>query len=243
MKKKGLLFILSVALIFSLQLSPIVNAQQAQPQQAEKSEFTEATRPEENYLARFHALERVEYLMKSNIDKIYMLKIIVTNYKDQGWEKDYEACYNGYKKGMDYYYKRDVIYAQVELEKNRKDIYELYKKIADVYKQRTQALLNECASKILDLSLDERSKSNPDRNKVLFNNTARLRIAYGQYDDGQNMMDDHVYDTAVKHFRVAKSYAILILEDIDPENAKGKYDLDKADNMNRILNQPQTQAK
>ncbi len=42
---------------------------------------------------------------------------------------------------------------------------------------------------------------------------------------------------------VAKSYAILILENIDPENSKGKYDLDKADNMNRILNQPQTQAK
>jgi hypothetical protein len=29
---------------------------------------------------------------------------------------------------MDYYYKRDVIYAQVELEKNRKDIYDYTKR-------------------------------------------------------------------------------------------------------------------
>jgi len=241
MKKKSILFVLAIALVLSLQFTPMVKAQQAQP--AEKQQFTEATRPEENYLARFHALERVEFLKKSNLDKIYMLKVIITNYKDQGWDKDYQAIYEGYKRGMDYYYKRDIIYAQVELEKNRKDIYELYKKIAEVYKQRTQALLNECATKILDLDLDERSRSNPDRNKVLFNNVARLRIAYGQFDDGQNMMDDHVYDTAVKHFRVAKTYAIQILEDIDPENAKGKYDLDKADNLNRILNQPQQSAK
>ena len=241
MKRKSFLFILVVALVISLHFMPIVKAQQTQA--PEKQQFTEATRPEDNYLARFHALERVEFLKKSNLEKIYMLKVIVSNFKDQGWDKDYQAIYEGYKKGMDYYYKRDVIYAQVELEKNRKDIFELYKKIAEVYKQRTQALLNECAGKILDLDLDERSRSNPDRNKVLFDNIARLRIAYGQFDDGQNMINDHVYDVAVKHFRVAKTYAIQILEDIDPENSKGKYDLDKADNLNRILNLPQQAAK
>jgi hypothetical protein len=32
---------------------------------------------------------------------------------------------------------------------------------------------------------------------MLLQQYCSLRIAYGQYDDAQNMMDDHVYDTAV----------------------------------------------
>jgi hypothetical protein len=204
-----------------------------------RKEFNEADRPEENYLARFTAISVSERLIKDNLEQIYMLKVISTNFKDQGWDKDYQVIYDGYKKGVGLFYKRDVIYARVELERNRKAISELYKKIADFYKKQTEQMASDCADTILSLSLDERSQSDINKNKTVFQNMMRLRIAYGQLDDAQNNYTDGLYTNSIFHYRVAKAYGIKIMEDLDPEKSKGKYDIHKADNMNRVLN-PET---
>ncbi len=234
--KHSAITIFLMIMVLAVSFSVNTLAQEAAEKKDDKKKYSPAERPEENYLARFHALDRVYDLMRSNLEQIYMLKVIVSNFGDQGWNEGYESVYEGYKKGMDYYYKRDIIYARVELEDNKKNIGEMYKKVAEKYKEQTQGMLNQCANMILNLSLDERARSNPDRSNVLNRNMSRLRIAYGQYDDAERAVREQRNQTAVLHYRVSKTYAIKILEQLNPEEAKGKYDVHKADNLNRILN-------
>ncbi|TAL36573.1 MAG: hypothetical protein EPN93_07025 [Spirochaetes bacterium] len=199
-------------------------------------EYTPATKPDDSYLAKFNAIDVCERLVRENLEEIYILKVISSNYKDQGWDKDYQGLYDGYKKGVGLFYKRDAINARVELEDNRKGIQALYKKISGYYKGQTEKLLSDCADAILNLSLDEKTKSDPNKNKVVFQNMMRLRIGYGQLDEAEANLIEGNFASSVYHYRVAKSYAIRIMEELDPEASKNKFDTDKADNLNRILN-------
>lgn len=213
------------------------------------SQYSEADRPEDNYLARFHALDKVEKLSKENLELIFTLNVIKENFKGQhsDWNDDYEKIYTGYKESMNLYYRRDVIYASVKLEENKKKINELYQKISDEYRKNTLEMLNTCADHILQLSLKASTASNPNSNVKLTNNINRLRTAYGQFDDADRARVQRQYAVSVFHFRVAKSYAIAILEEINPEeylseNGESKFKVDKADNRNRILTDRQTTA-
>ena len=198
-----------------------------------RDEYTSANRPEENYLARFQALEVAEKLTRENLEDIFTIKIIITNFSDQGWSKDYDNIYAQYKRGVSLYYRRDVVYSRTELEKNRQAISDLYKKMAAMYKKQADDMLEKCADKILDFSLDEKNQFDPNRSKVLFNNMMRLWIAYGQIDDAEKARIDGLYKYAILHLRLTKTYAISILEDLDPES-RGKYDIHKADDSNRL---------
>ncbi|HSV97298.1 MAG TPA: hypothetical protein VLM75_10230 [Spirochaetota bacterium] len=238
---KWFVFVLGVCV-----LSTGVSAQEMKSDEAKKdprTEYSEAERPEENYLARFQAIEVSERLIKENLEKIYVLKVIASNFKEQGWEGDYQKIYDQYKRGVGLFYKRDVIYSRVELENNKKAINDLFKKISAHYREYTQTLLFQCADAILDLSLDERSQLDPNRSKVVFQNMMRLRIAYGQLDDAQNAYSDGIYRTSILHYRVAKAYGIRIMEELDPVNSKGKFELHKADNLNRVLNPERAKAE
>ena len=97
-------------------------------------------------------------------------------------------------------------------------------------------MLQECADKILDFSLDEKNKFDPDKNRVLNQNIVRLWIAYGQLDESKRNYSDGFYRASILHLRNAKAYAITILEQLDPEKSKGRFDVQKADNRNRVLN-------
>ena len=193
-------------------------------------------RPEENYLARFKAIEISQKLMDSNIEDIYMLNVIVSNFKDQGWKEDYDKIYDEYKKAVSKYYRREVIYSRLELERNKKNINNLFRKVYDVYQNQAQDLLDQCADKIMDFDLDESNKYDPNRSRVLFQNMTRLWIAYGQIDDAESSNIDNQFKASVYHIRIAKSYAIKILEQLDPKGSEGdKFKVHKADNLNRIL--------
>jgi hypothetical protein len=199
----------------------------------------EATRPDDSYLAKFHAIDVVNKLMKQNLDEIYLIKVIASNYSDKGWNAEYDKLYNGYKEGMELYYKRNIIYSRDRLEKNRADIRELFKKIIEVYKKQVEVLLGECAGKILQLHLDVSSRIDPNRFEALYQNQLRLRVAYSQLDDAEAAAYEKYFMGAVYHLRVSKAYGISILEDLaakpeDRDGIKNKYKIDKADNLNRI---------
>lgn len=202
------------------------------------TKFDEAQRPEDSYLAKFHAIDVVNYLMKKNLEQIYLLKVIVSNFADKGWKGEYDKVYTGYKRGMELYYKRNIIYARVEFETNKKDIGDLFKKIIAEYAKETQTMLNECADKILMLHLDQKTHSDPNKAEELFKNQLRLQIAYGQFDDALNAEIERYYDGSIYHFRVAKTYGIKILEGLakpeEQESLSNSYKVHKADNLNRI---------
>ena len=244
MKTRGIRKIFLFSLVAVIAISFNAFSQQAAPTAPEKKaekkasgdEFTEAERPEDNYLARFTAIKVSEKLMKKNLDNIHILRVIVSNFKDQGWDKDYNEIYENYKKGVGLYYRRDVIYSRVELEKNKSAINDLCKKMVQFYKKEALSMLQECADKILDFSLDEKNKFDPDKNRVLNQNIVRLWIAYGQLDESKRNYSDGFYRASILHLRNAKAYAITILEQLDPEKSKGRFDVQKADNRNRVLN-------
>jgi hypothetical protein len=212
---------------------------------------TEGERPGDNYLDKFYAQDIVEKLIKRNLEQIYLLNVINTNFKDKGWDGKYKEAYDGYKVALEFYYKRRLIDSRVKLEENRKVISDLMRLIAEDYKKATEVMLDECATKILVLHLDATTRSNIDKNKELINNQMRLKIGYGQLDDGLQAFEDHNYETAIYHYRVSKTYAIRILENIDvvqsmdaktvaekQKETKEKYKVQKADNLNRIFEKP-----
>ncbi len=203
------------------------------------TKYNEAERPEDSYLAKFHARDVVVKLMKKNLEQIYLLKVIKTNFKDKGWDGDYKKCYDGYKKAMEFYYQRNIIYARVEFENNKKDITDLLAKIVEEYKNQTNEMLSLCVDKIMLLHLQETTRSDPNKNRELHHNQMRLKISYGQMDDARGSTIDKNLEVAVYHYRVAKTYAIKIIESLSPPNeaqsVKDKYKIHKADNLNRIF--------
>jgi len=235
--------------------------------QKERAKYKEDQRPEENYLAKFKSQEIVEFLIKENLEKIYMLKVVVSNFPQDSWNKEYTDIYNGYKKAMSLFYKRDVIYSRVELEKNKKAINDLYKKMADMYRDDTEKMMDVCAETILIISLNAKTKSDPNKMKEFYKNLMRIRIAYGQMDDAMNAYRDLNFQTSLFHFRVAKSYAIRVMEELLDKEAleknkdlysqeeysgftkltgeKDKFNIPvhKADNLNRILSEKQTATR
>ena len=249
--------------VFAQNQQPAAAAAPAQPAKIEGDKspnpselYSEADRPEDNYLERFHALEICDKLIAENLDRIYTLNVITTNFKSQhsDWDTDYQNVYKGYKEAVDLYYRRNIIYSRVRLEENKAAINKFYAKIAKAYKDDTLGLLSKCADTILELSLgsgDTKANANPsdttvkrsspEITKALFINKMRIRIAYGEMDSADVSEKSGIPHVAIFHYRVAKGYAIRILEELDANN-KGKFDLHKADNLNRIMTARKTQA-
>ena len=208
--------------------------------------FNQAEKPDDSYLAKFHAQDVVSKLIKQNLEQIYLLNVIVTNF-DKGWKSDYDKIYEEYKRAIELYYKRDTIFARVWFERNQKSISDLMKKMADQYNKDTQAILNDCHTQIVALHLNQKVRSDPNKHKELIQNQMRLQIAYGQMDDAENEYTAKNYEQSLYHYRIAKAYGIRILEAVayadeseaktdglKVKDVKEKYKKDKADNRNRI---------
>ncbi len=208
--------------------------------------FNQAEKPDDSYLAQFHAQDVVAKLVKKNLEQIYLLNVIVANF-DKGWKGDYDKIYDEYKRAIELYYKRDMIFAKVWFERNQKSISDLMKKMAEQYNKDTQLILDDCHAQIIALHLNQKTRSDPNKFKELIQNQSRLKIAYGQMDDAENEYTSKNYEQSLYHFRVAKAYGIRILETVayadesDGKNdglkvkdVKEKYKKDKADNRNRI---------
>lgn len=208
-------------------------------------EYDESNRPEDSYLAKFHAMDVVDRLIKRNLDEIYLLRVITANNSGKGdWEAKYKEIYEGYKDGLQQYYKRNLIYARDKLQKNQVAIRELFKIIIADYQKQCEELLNECAGKVLLLHLDVSSRIDPDRFDLVNKNHLRLKVSYGQLDEAQSATIANYYPGAISHLRMSRTYGIAILEDLaKDENEKkavhDKYKIQKADNLNRIYQQQQ----
>ncbi|HNX25227.1 MAG TPA: hypothetical protein PKG60_14365 [Spirochaetota bacterium] len=208
--------------------------------------FNQAEKPDDSYLAQFHAQDVVSKLVVKNLEQIYLLNVIVTNF-DKGWKADYDKIYDEYKRAIELYYKRDMIFSKVWFERNQKSISDLMKKMSEQYGKDTQGIMDECHKQIVALHLNQKTRSDPNKFKELLQNQMRLKIAYGQMDDAENEYTAKNYEQSLYHYRVAKAYGIRILETVaysDESEAKNdglkvkdvkeKYKKDKADNRNRI---------
>ncbi len=201
----------------------------------------ESSRPDDSYLAKFHAMDAVDRLIKRNLEDIYLLRVLTSNNPGKAdWEAKYKAVYEGYKDGLEQYYKRNIIYARDRLEKNKTDISEFFKIVLADYQKQCEDLLNECAGKVLMLHLDVSARIDPDRFDQVSQNHLRLKVAYGRLDEAQSATIAHYYSGAIYHLRMARAYSIAILEDLakdenERKSLQDKYRVQKADNLNRVF--------
>ncbi|HPJ36173.1 MAG TPA: hypothetical protein PK358_15135 [Spirochaetota bacterium] len=249
-KKFGRTILVVASLILAFTLSGFAQeAKELDPKGSDNinENFNQAEKPDDSYLAKFHANDVAAKLVKKNLEQIYLLNVIVTNFDKYGWKGDYDKIYEEYKRAIELYYKRDTIFARVWFERNQKSISDLMKKMSDQYDKDTQGILDKCHSQIVALHLNQKTRSDPNKHKELLQNQMRLRIAYGQMDDARNEAISRNYEQSLYHYRVAKSYGIRILETVAyTDEADGKsdglkvkdiketYKKDKADNRNRI---------
>lgn len=211
-------------------------------------DYDESTRPEDDYLAKFHARDVVDELMKRNIDELLLIQVVVSNSGKGDWNTKFQELNNGYKDALEQYYKRNMVYACDKLEKNQAGIRELLKVIIADYTKQCDDILNEAAGKVLQLHMDPATRVNPDKQDQLQNNHIRLRVAYGQLDDSQKATAEKYLPGSVYHLRVARAYGIAILEDLSKdENEKksvsDKYKVAKADNLNRVYAEKKEETK
>ena len=254
-KKYGRILLVIASLILAFSLSGFSQeTKELDPKGSDNinENFNQAEKPDDSYLAKFHAQDVVAKLVKKNLEQIYLLNVIVTNFEKQGWKGDYDKIYEEYKRAIELYYKRDAIFARVWFERNQKSISDLMKKMSEQYNKDTQGILDICHKEIVALHLNQKIRSDPNKHKELMQNQMRLRIAYGQMDDAENEYTAKNYEQALYHYRVAKSYGIKILEAVAyTDEADGKtaglkikdiketYKKDKADNRNRIYEEVQ----
>ena len=241
-----------VAVILVLLFATIAFAQEQQGERREREEdvvrnldgsysttrFDEADRPDDSYLARDHAFTIVPHLQRRNLEYLYKLRILVTNFSDQGWEEEYQKCYEGYKKAMRYYYRRNFIYARLDLELNYQDLRELTRKISEFLKDQLLDMLDDCVDLVLTAHMDETRRSDPEKNTTLLKQQERLRIAYNILDVADRQIIDKHYRESIIQLRMARAFAIRIIEDFaspdELQEVRDKYRVIRADNMNRI---------
>ena len=58
----------------------------------------------------------------------------------------------------------------------------------------TQLVLDECHKQIVALHLNQKTRSDPNKFKELLQNQMRLKIAYGQMDDGKDEYTSKNYE-------------------------------------------------
>lgn len=249
--KNGRLVLLLASFVFIFSLSSFSQELKTDGSDNMDENFTQAEKPDDSYLAKFHAQEVVQKLIKKNLEQIYLLNVIVTNFPKDDWKAQYDNIYKEYKRAIELYYKRDMIFARVWFEKNQKSIDDLMKKMSDQYKKDTQSILDKCHEQIVSLHLSQKTRSDPNKYRELLDNQMRLQIAYGQMDDAENEYIAKNYEASLYHYRVAKTYAIGIMEDVaiaeagktrddgitpipELKKVKDDYKVDKADNRNRI---------
>jgi len=211
-------------------------------------DYDESSRPEDDYLAKFHAVEIVEDLMKRNMDELLLIQVVVSNAGKAEWSTKFQDLNKGYQDAIEQYYKRNMIYACDKLEKNQSAIRDLFKLIIADYTKQCDDLLNEAAGKVLQLHMDPATRVNPDKQDQLANNHIRLRVAYGQLDDSQKASNEKYLPGAVYHLRVSRAYGIAILEDLakdenERKSVQDKYKVVKADNLNRVYAEKKEEPK
>jgi hypothetical protein len=238
MKTKDLCRFLSLILIICVAgISPVFAQEKSdEPKKSEESKKVEdpydpddSKYALDNYIDRFYSREVCEKLMNANLDRIYMLKVLVTNFKDKGWKGDYDKIIEDYKNGVALYYKRKMIKSRSILEANKMDINKMFKKASDDFSKDVQKMLDICANTIMIISLNKNVRYDNEKYRQLMSNIGKLRLGYSYSDQAMESYSNQHYMFSMLHYRSAKGYAIGIMEDLLKDDGVKKEDMEPED--------------
>jgi uncharacterized protein YeeX (DUF496 family) len=145
--------------VYSQQAQTTTEQPKAAAQQPGKEGYDPAKDPDsrmlrtDNYLQRFKAVESIDGLMKDNLERIYLLKVITSNFDVADWKQGYQNVYKQYRDGLQNFYQRRVITATNILEENR-NLFLSLKEVSEQYKKTPKRCLTWCKA-VLIVSLNK----------------------------------------------------------------------------------------
>ena len=230
-----------------------VNAQQniEQPSPVQKVSQEESTqgapkRGERNFKPKnprasdldiSHAIDDTARFHRMNRSKIFALNIVVANFGFEEDRTDFENIKQDFKNAVRDLYKGHYVAADRTFRKNLADIKNLFERLANVYHQRTLALLNDCADALVELEFSESvdpSRKLTSKAEKISKSRIWLRNGFTQISEGEIMQLQDLPEFAISNYRIAKMYGIGILKELSPDDAsrkeiENKYSVDSED--------------
>lgn len=187
-------------------------------------------------IEKFRAHSEVVKLQNENLKKIDLIEIISHNFGYTSYKKlkkDYWTAYLLVPR-------RQIVQAQILLQKNKQEINEALRIISNDYYDATQKMLDECIDKINELEFTNDIKSNAEVRKKLHKLKDSFKLANLQFDTAHEAFVNQRYVSSISLYRGVKSYAISILKYLAGPDEQNKID-DKfkihiVDNRNEIYN-------
>ncbi len=244
---------LSGILTYFLIFLSTINAQENNPvqTQAEKMIQKKPVRetvsvsnrnPDASYLDIFHAKDKSKTYQKVNFTSLFRLRIISENFGTEEDKKRIKELLTKYETAVLNRYKRKYVSSEKLHLEIKREMKEIFNKMANKYQSQTMKILDECANKIIEIEMAETMESISRENskiKLLSKNRIRLELAFNRIVKAEEMQLKERPESSIDHFRVAKFYGINILEDLAPNEKIRKkitdqYSVDKQDIRNLI---------
>ncbi len=172
------------------------------------------------------------------------LHVIVQNYAKEvpSSQEEYKRIKALYARALSYYFRQQYISSVRAHIKNQKLIRALFLKFANYYKERTNAILNDGAAKLVEADIgseDGSGKPLPASSFHTLRNSFRLRLAYKQTVLAEEMEKNGLHQQAIEHYRLAKIFAIGVLYSLETDDRKRsalekQYNKDLQDCQGRI---------
>lgn len=215
------LFTIPVLLLFiPLQLS----AQEIASNNGEGENGSLAEPEVANYLDRHRAVRRVEQLQQMTILDIQRLKILVANFGSEvsDAQGDFEKIKELYRQAQEKWYKRRYVESLNLHNDAREIVVNLFKKISVLYQQDVSEMLDDCSTRLVDAEFSQSLEPGQrnDISKTIAISQQKLKIAYQQTALAEDMLRENRYSDAIKHYRLAKIFAIDVIRDLEMDPAK-----------------------
>lgn len=217
---------LTAALLSALAFAPAAAQTVASGNGSEAGGGAAALRPEVgSILDRQIAQQEVEVLKERNLRDIRRLAILVNNYADvEGAKADFEKLKEAYRKSMESYYLRRYISAQQGHREAAALADALYKKFTERFQRQLSEILTQCSRQIVDVqmaqSIEPGQQPAREERRRVEGSALKIELSYRQSAIANDLIQDDRFDAAIEHLRIARSYAIGALADMQADPAK-----------------------
>ena len=202
------------------------NETASKEQNTKKNETNiKAKNPKASYLDIFHASQDSAKLHRLTKTRIFGLKVAVQNFGSAEDRGTFENIVKDFKAAVGDRYRGSYVASDQTFRKNMKNIKGLYTSLANLYYQRTQAILDQCADALVETELQESAEPGSQiesKIRQIDKSRAWLRNGYSQLNEGEKMQLQERPEFAISHYRVAKMYGIGILKDLSANDAAKK---------------------
>ncbi|EQA38743.1 hypothetical protein LEP1GSC047_2263 [Leptospira inadai serovar Lyme str. 10] len=198
-----------------------------------------------DYLEEFHYARTLDSTQTRLKHDLAALQIVVKNFGSQvqGSQEEFDSIWKKYNEAYKFYLMRKYVVSGRKTKETELATNKLYGKFSDLYNQKVDQLLGECADTIVGVEQKQApadaAKGNAGRD--ISQNHHKLQIAYYEYIQAERMRKDSRFKDSLVHLRLAKEYGISILSRLKPEEesktVREKYKVDLSDNRNLIFSE------